>query len=80
MASCPRCGREPRLVKTFKHAEDEPRTRYSLVGYRYECRRWLGLRVCLAGPAFHWNEKGWGDLAMRYATEKWNALASRPDA
>lgn len=38
LRGCPRCGRIPHLRAFFG--------KYNYAGFRFECRKWLGLRYC----------------------------------
>ena len=71
--ACPNCGRQPRLRESFKYAQDAPATTYSCHIFKFECRRWLGLKLCFGPQRENWIEKGWGDVGRRVATEKWNS-------
>lgn len=62
---CPNCGKQPKLVQMYTY---EGRGLYKLW---YECRKWLGLRVCHRSPE-HWIEKDWYSLGHREAIRKWN--------
>lgn len=62
---CPRCGRKPRLVGRYYY----PDAQYE---YQYQCRRWLGFRLCHAGGKPARIDKDWGDLGVRTASERWN--------
>lgn len=62
---CPNCGSVPVLNERWQYG-----TRLLLI-YWYECRRWLGLRLCRRGQAVTM-EKDWSDVARRYAAQHWN--------
>jgi hypothetical protein len=74
--NCPNCGRLPQLFEDFKYAWDEPRTERSIILLRYQCRRWLGLRLCFGMKEWHWIEKDWYDVGHREALRKWNEAAT----
>lgn len=62
---CPVCGRAPRLVEWFAYGPTG-----ALCWARYECVRWLGLRVHLcARPCA--NREEWRDLLEPRAREAW---------
>jgi hypothetical protein len=60
--ACPRCGKAPRLV-----APDPGFHRERV--FKYECRRWLGLRRCAVGPSARDEESGY---ARAKAAIAWN--------
>ena len=76
---CPRCGRDPVLHSDYIYAFDHARGgdgRNSLHVFWFECRRWLGLRVCLRGPT-NQIEKDWADLGIVEAAHRWNDMAQQ---
>lgn len=69
LEKCPRCGRPPKLRSAYLHIGGRDGYRYR---FRYECRRWLGLRICHAPDEFAWIDTDWGDLGILQALRKWN--------
>lgn len=60
---CPKCGRKPRLIVGEKLSH-------------YECRRWLGLKLCLEGPTVIEGYED-GAYAQRAAARAWNKLCAK---
>lgn len=60
------------LRERFKYAWDAPQTRESCYVLKYECRAWLGMRLCFGPQSEHWISKDWFDVGMREAARKWD--------
>jgi len=68
---CPQCLRTPKLRESFEYGRGyQPPAHH----FWLECRRWFGLRLCLASAPTR-IEKGWADLGIRTAIARWNRLA-----
>jgi len=75
---CPRCDRIPRSHSAYDMGTRFAPLREPVVGYRFECRRWFGLRPCFGSQLeMCWNTKDWSDLARRRAAADWNDLVKR---
>jgi hypothetical protein len=57
---CPNCGKIPKLK-----VEIEGNGYYPLYYRHYECRKWLGLRLCRL-------EHGWSEYGTKLAADYWN--------
>lgn len=72
--ACPKCGRTPALSRSLVESAPYSGRIYDWEVFRYECRKWFGLRSCFRGPS-HRVEYGTGAAwGQRGAARKWDRV------